>query len=80
MCHDMRAWKMMWHHLRHSRNWFWLQNFGSFFLQMGIHGIRILTRVYIVSKIFFSFKSTTELFSLSSLSKPSAAMSEVEVA
>ncbi|MFS7902186.1 hypothetical protein Hanom_Chr01g00008341 [Helianthus anomalus] len=28
MCHDIRAWKMMWHHHRHSRNWFWLQNSG----------------------------------------------------
>ncbi|KAM0043279.1 hypothetical protein Hdeb2414_s0010g00339391 [Helianthus debilis subsp. tardiflorus] len=28
MCHDIRAWKMMWHHHRHSRIWFWLQNSG----------------------------------------------------
>ncbi|MFS7968417.1 hypothetical protein Hanom_Chr09g00797221 [Helianthus anomalus] len=28
MCHDLRACKMMWHHLRQSRNWFWLQNSG----------------------------------------------------
>ncbi|MFS7984132.1 hypothetical protein Hanom_Chr11g00982911 [Helianthus anomalus] len=50
MCHDIRAWKMMWHHHRHSRIWFWLQNFGSFFLYMGRHGIRILTRVFKCSK------------------------------
>ncbi|MFS7928036.1 hypothetical protein Hanom_Chr04g00316201 [Helianthus anomalus] len=35
MCHDIRAWKMLWHHLRHSRNWFWLQNFGFFFSSYG---------------------------------------------
>ncbi|KAF5765343.1 hypothetical protein HanRHA438_Chr15g0715031 [Helianthus annuus] len=37
MCHDMndmKAWKMMWHHLRHSRNWFWLQ-YRVFFSSYG---------------------------------------------
>ncbi|MFS7922600.1 hypothetical protein Hanom_Chr03g00250971 [Helianthus anomalus] len=29
MCHDMGACKMMWHHLRQPRFWFWLQNHGS---------------------------------------------------
>ncbi|MFS8011067.1 hypothetical protein Hanom_Chr14g01304481 [Helianthus anomalus] len=28
MCHVIRTWEMMWHHLRQSRNWFWLQNSG----------------------------------------------------
>ncbi|MFS7953007.1 hypothetical protein Hanom_Chr07g00613611 [Helianthus anomalus] len=40
---------------------------------MGIHGIRILTRVYVVSKIFFSFKNTRTLlfiFSLKTLAQP----------
>ncbi|KAF5773214.1 hypothetical protein HanRHA438_Chr13g0596891 [Helianthus annuus] len=42
---------------------------------MGRHGIRILTQIYIVSKIFFSFKNDRTLFSLSPSQNPSAASS-----
>ncbi|MFS8011575.1 hypothetical protein Hanom_Chr14g01310721 [Helianthus anomalus] len=35
MRHEMGACKMMWHHLRQSRNWFWLQIFGYLFSLYG---------------------------------------------